>query len=116
MDAGRFGYLTKTASPVSRLFSMIAPVGLTDTPVPRPRLIAAMETPVLPASCAVTSGGTVETAGVQAPPPAATGIVARLLTKPPICTTTGTKHPVTPSGTVKRITSQAAIPCGIRKD
>src|SRR5258708_36947146 len=36
--------------------------------------------------------------------------VARLLTRLPICTTTGMKHPVTPSGIVKRMTSQAAIP------
>src|SRR2546426_7307834 len=106
MDMGRFGYLRKTASPVSRLFVMVAPVADADTPVPRPRLMAPIETPIFPASCAVTSGGTVETAGVQAPPVAAIETVARLLTKLPATTTTGTKHPVTPSGMVNRITSQ----------
>ena len=85
-----------------------------DMPVPRPRLIAPIETPVFPASCAVTSGGTVETAGVQTLPVAATDRVVTLLTKLLAITTTGTKHPVTPSGIVKRITSHAAIPCGTR--
>src|SRR3989442_415828 len=104
MDAGRLGYLTKVASPVSRLLSLMAPVGLTDMPVARPRPNAAIEAPVLPASCRTSSGGSVLAAGVQAPPLASIEIVARLLTNLPICTTTGAKHPGSPSGVVKRRT------------
>ncbi len=114
MDAGRLGYLIKTADPVSPLVVLMTPAGVTDMPVPRPRLMVPSETPVFPASACMIAGGSVETAGVQAPPLAAIETDARLLTKLPICTTTGTKHPVTPSGIVKRMTSQAAIPGGTR--
>src|SRR2546429_5455444 len=100
MDMGRFGYVRKAAPPVARLFVMVAPVADADTPVPRPRLMAPIETPIFPASCAVTSGGTVETAGVHTMPLAATDTVVTLLTKLLAITTTGTKHPVTPSGMV----------------
>jgi len=51
---------------------------------------------------------------VQTLPLSATDTVATLLTKLLAITATGTKHPVTPSGMVNRMTSQAAIPCGTR--
>src|SRR5262249_54590532 len=109
MDAGRLGYLTKVADPVSRLVVLRAPAAVKAMPVPRPRLTVPSDTPVFPANCS----GTVEIAGVQPAPPGSIEMVARLLTAVPACTTTGMKHPTTPFGIVKRITSQAAMPCGI---
>src|SRR5947209_5649403 len=115
MDAGTLLILLKPARPVSLLFMLILPVGPSATSSVRPKPRDPSEIPVCPASRCVNSGGRVETAGTQAAPLGSIEIVARLLTKLPICTTTGIKHPVTPSGIVKRMTSQAAIPCGIRK-
>src|SRR5437588_607718 len=48
MDAGRLGYLIKTADPVSPLVILMTPAGVTDMPVPRPRLMVPSETPVFP--------------------------------------------------------------------
>src|SRR5437870_12803851 len=101
MDAGRLGYLMKTADPLSPLTVLVTPAGVTDIPVPRPRLMVPIETPVFPASACMIAGGSVETAGVQSPPLGAIGTEARLLTKLPICTTTGTEHLVTPRGVGK---------------
>src|ERR1700681_1996279 len=103
----------KTADPVSVLAvlmvpAMGVPVGGTLIPISRPSEIDPNVPFVLPASCCVSAGGRIEVISrAQAAPLGSIERVARLLTRLPICTTTGMKHPVTPAGTVKRMTSQA---------
>src|SRR5437773_9611603 len=69
MHAGRSGYLMNTADPLSPLTVLVTPAGVTDMPVPRPRLMVPNEIPVFPASACMIAGGSVETAAVQSPPP-----------------------------------------------
>src|ERR1700686_2216166 len=115
MDAGMFSAI-KVADPPSCLVVVMAFVfAFTAMPMVRLNVIDPHLTFGLPVSCCVRAGGKVEGIDVQAAPLGSMERVARLLTMLPICTTTGMKHPVTPAGIVKRMTSQAATPCGAGK-
>src|SRR5579872_3903257 len=105
----------KVADPVSVVTVLTVPVTATLTLISRPSAIDPIVPFALPESCAETAAGRLEGSSVHAAPLGSIETVARLLTKPPICTTTGMKHPVTPGGIVNWMTSQAAIPSGAGK-
>src|SRR5258708_35144177 len=107
IEAGTFSPM-KEADPMSLLFVWMAPAAVALKPVPRPSSTDPNVTFGLPESCCVSAAGRIETTGVQAAPPGSIDIVARLLTKPPNCTTTGMKHQVTPAVTVKTLAATTA--------
>src|SRR3982074_700129 len=111
MDAGLFSAMKV----VGTLFCLVGLGFPAAMPISRPSEIDPNLTFGLPESCCVSAADRVEGIGVQAAPLGSMERVARWLTMLPICTTTGMKHPVTPAGIVKRMTSQAAIPCGAGK-